>query len=176
MPDGDTNEMRAHAGRVLEAYRERRRTRRGDDTWYGAAEGLLEDADHGLDADGASRRRSELVEEAREAGMPDALAELFYDVAGEEGLDPLLAFELVRSGLGIVPPAEGLDNAPDEPTTDKYRPEWLEPPVPPDTLLRERALRVSFRRLRRLLEEHAGDAAAAFEAFAHEPDAGVLGY
>lgn len=173
MPDWN-GEM--HAERVLEAYRERRRTRRGDDTWYGAAEGLLEDADHDLDEEAVSRRRIDLVAEACAVGMPDELAEMFYDVAHEEGLDPALAFELVRSGIGIVPPGEGLDNAPAEPTTDKYRPEWLEPPVPPDALLRERTLRVSLRRLRGLLERHAGDASAALRAFTLEPDAGPVGY
>ena len=180
MPDPTTDrqmeERQVRAQHVLEAYRERRRTRRGDDTWFGAAEGLLEDANRGLDDEGISRRRVDMVEEALAVGMGEELAELFYDVAQEEGLDPALAFELVRCGLGIVPPAEGLDNAPEEPTTDKYRPEWLEPPIPPDTLLRERTLRVSFRRMRGLLERHAGDAAAAFEAFAREPDAGPVGY
>lgn len=172
----DMEDREARADRVLHAYRERRRTRRGEDTWFGAAEGLLDDGERGLDADVLSRRRLDMVQEARAVGMPDELAEMFYDVAQEEGLDPILAFELVRSGLGIVPPPEGLDNAPHEPTTDKYRPEWLEPPVPPDALLRERTLRVSFRRLRGLLERHTGDAAAAFQAFAREPDAGPVGY
>lgn len=175
--DDDTQETTVRqAEHVLESYRERRRTRRGDDTWYGEAEGLLEDADHGLDPAGASRRRADLMDDARAVGMPDELAEMFYEIALDERLDPLLAFELVRAGIGIVPPRDGVDNAPEAPTTDKYRPEWLLPAVPTDTLLRERALRVSFRRLRRLLEEHAGDAAAAFDAFGREPDAGPLGY
>lgn len=172
----EMHEREARAERVLEAYRERRRTRRGDDTWFGAAEGLLEDADHALDAEGASRRRIDVVQEALDCGMPEELATLMYDVAQEEGLDPVLAYELVRSGLGIVPPRDGLGNAPEEPTTDKYRPEWLEPPIPPDELLRERTLRVSFRRLRGLLERHADDAGAAFRAFGREPDAGPVGY
>jgi hypothetical protein len=169
-------EREERAQRVLRAYRERRRARRGEDTWFGAAEGLLEDADHGLDAEGVSRRRMDVVEEALEAGVPEELAEMLYDVAVEEGLDPVLGHELVRSGLGILPPSDGVENAPAEPTTDKYRPEWLEPAVPPDDLLRERTLRVSFRRLRGLLERHAGDAPAAFAAFAREPDAGPVGY
>jgi hypothetical protein len=148
----EMQERERRAEHVLAAYRERRRTRRGDDTWFGAAEGLLEDADHGLDPEGASHRRA------------------------EEGLDPVLAVELVRCGLGIFPPEAGLENAPDEPTTDKYRPTWLEPPIPPDEQLRERTLRVSFRRLRGLLERHAEDADAAFRAFGREPDAGPVGY
>jgi hypothetical protein len=172
----EMQERERRAEHVLAAYRERRRTRRGDDTWFGAAEGLLEDADHGLDPEGASRRRADVVREACEVGMPEELAALMYDVAQEEGLDPVLAFELVRCGLGIFPPEAGLENAPDEPTTDKYRPTWLEPPIPPDEQLRERTLRVSFRRLRGLLERHADDADAAFRAFGREPDAGPVGY
>jgi hypothetical protein len=170
---GGSEERAEH---VLRGYRERRRRRRGDDTWYGTVEGALEDADHGLDAEGIGRRRMDVVSEAVALGMSDELAEMLYDVAVEEGLDPLLAHELVCSGLGIPPPEDGLENAPGMPTTDKYRPEWLEPPVPPDALLRERTLRVSFRRLRGLLERHAGDAAEALRAFAREPDAGPVGY
>jgi hypothetical protein len=172
----EPGERQVRAERILEAYRERRRTRRGDDTWYGAAEGLLEDADHGLDPDAVSRRRRDVVCEALDLGIPEALATLLYDVAGEEGLDPVLAFELVRSGLGILPPRDGVENAQREPATDKYRPAWLEPALPPDTVLRERTLRISFRRLRGLLERHAGDGEAAFRAFAAEPDAGPVGY
>ena len=36
-------------------------------------------------------------------------------------------------------------------------------------------LRMSFRRLRALLEEH-GEPAAAFRAYAHEPDVGLFGF
>ena len=108
--------------------------------------------------------------------MSAELAEMLYEVAQEEGLDPALAYELVRSGLGVLPPPEGVENAPTFAVSDKYRPEWLEPPVDPDTMLRERTLRFSFRRLRALLEEHTGDAAAAFRAFAREPDVGPVGY
>jgi hypothetical protein len=75
----------------------------------------------------------------------------------------------------VAPPRGGLENAPEQPVTDKYMPEWLLPPTPTDTVLRERMLRLSFRRLRALLEEH-GDAGAAFRAFAREPDVAHLGY
>ncbi|HEX6036675.1 hypothetical protein [Longimicrobium sp.] len=170
----DMEEREERANHALAAYRERRRLRRGDDTWFGAGEGLLDEA--GLNADEVSRRRMDVIQEAVAVGMSDELAEMLYDVAHEEGLDPAMAFELVRSGMGVLPPAEGLENAPQFATTDKYRPEWLEEPVDPDTVLRERTLRFSFRRLRGLLEQHTGDAAAAFRAFAREPDVGAVGY
>lgn len=172
----DMQEREERAERALQAYRERRRNRRGDDTWFGSGEGLLEGAEQGLNADEISRRRIDVIQECVAVGMSDELAEMLYDVAYEEGLDPALAYELVRSGMGVLPPAEGLENASHFATTDKYRPEWLEPPVDPDTVLRERTLRFSFRRLRALLEQHTGDAAAAFRAFAREPDVGPVGY
>jgi hypothetical protein len=82
----------------------------------------------------------------------------------------------VRSGLGICPPGEGVSNAPSQPTSDKYAPGWLlQPASSPDDLLRERMLRISFRRLRAMLEEHP-EPADAMRAFAREPDAGVFGY
>jgi hypothetical protein len=101
---------------------------------------------------------------------------MMYDIAVEEGLDPMLAFELVRSGLGVAPPADGIDNSPSQPTTDKYTPGWLmQPASPTDDMLRERMLRLSFRRVRGLLEAHA-DPADALRAFAREPDVGAFGY
>lgn len=172
----DMTERELRAEHALDAYRERRRMRRGEDTWFGDGEGLLEVAEQGLDADALSRRRLDVIQEAIDVGMGDELAEMLYDVAREEGLDPVLAYELVRCGMGVLPPPEGVENAPGFPTADKYRPEWLEPPVDPDTLLRERTLRFSFRRLRGLLEEHRGNAAEAFRAFAREPDVGPVGY
>ena len=172
----DMQDREARAGRALDAYRERRRSRRGDDTWFGSGEGLLEAAEQGLNEEELSRRRMDVIEDCLAVGMSGDLAEMLYDVARDEGLDPPLAYELVRSGMGVMPPEGGLDNAPDFATSDKYRPEWLEPPVDPDSVLRERALRLSFRRVRGLLEQHTGDAAAAFRAFAREPDVGRVGY
>lgn len=173
--DWTTTERETRAGHVLDAYSERRRARRGEDTWFGDPRGLREGAEAGLNADELSRRRLDVVQEAVNVGMPAELAELMYDIARDEGLDPVLAFELVRSGMGVLPPEDGLDNAPRHHTTDKYRPEWLEPPVDPDTLLRERTLRISFRRLRGFLERDE-DPADAFQAFAREPDVGAVGY
>ena len=108
-------------------------------------------------------------------GLAPELAEMMYDVAAEEGLDPVLAYELVRSGLGVAPPAGGVANAADQPASDKYYPTWLLPASPTDDVLRERMLRLSFRRLRSLLEVHA-DPAEAFRLYAREPDVGVYGF
>ena len=164
-----------HAGHVLEAYLERRRRRRADDTFFGSSSFLIGAADDSATHDGV-RRRTELLGDARDAGMSPELADMMYDIAVEEGLDPMLAFELVRSGLGVAPPAEGLDNSPSQPTSDKYAPGWLmQAPEPTDTMLRERMLRLSFRRVRGLLETHP-EPDDAFRAFAREPDVGAYGY
>lgn len=163
----DREERADHA---LHAYRERRRRRRAEDTWFGSAEGLLGD-----DAAERARRRMDVIEEAQDEGMSPELAEMMYDVAAEEGLDPALAYELVRSGLGVAPPAGGVANAAEQPASDKYYPTWLLPASPTDDILRERMLRLSFRRLRSLLEQHV-DPAEAFHAYAREPDVGVYGF
>lgn len=163
------------ARRVLNAYRDRRRRRRADDTYFGSAECFIEYVDSAPETPEHERRRSDLLQEADEAGMPRDLAELLYDVAREEGLDPGLGFELVRGGLGVCTPPDGLTNASVAPTTDKYLPPWMFPASPPDHIIRERTLHLSFRRLRSLLEQfHEVD--DAFRRFANEPDVGHCGY
>lgn len=120
-------------------------------------------------------RRSSILEEADRDGMPSDLAELLYDIAGEEGLDPAIAYELVRTGLGVAPPVDGVSTVADAPSVDKYLPTWMFPATPPDQLLRERMLRVSFRRLRSFLEAEE-DIERALLDFANEPDVGHFGY
>jgi GNAT superfamily N-acetyltransferase len=166
---------RERAEHMLHAYRERRRSRRADDTFFGSAECLLSHVESGIGEPERSSRRIELLEEAEGDGMSRDLAERIYEVAREEGIDPALGYELVRCGLGVVPPSDGIETASAQPTTDKYLPQWMFPPVPTDTVLRERMLRFSFRRLRGLLEEHR-EVDLAFRAFADEPDVGTQGY
>jgi hypothetical protein len=163
------------AQRALHEFRERRRRRRAEDTYFGSADVLLPREDGSSPERELERRRSEIMEDAEKGGMPHELAELLYDVALEEGLDPALAFELVRTGLGVAPPPGGVSNAPEEPAVDKYLPPWMFPPEPTDHLLRERMLRTSFRRLRSLLEENP-EIDEAFRRFANEPDVGHYGY
>jgi hypothetical protein len=167
---GTVEQRRESAGGILAAYRERRRRRRAEDTYFGSQDCLFPSG-----VDTHRQRRDEILEDARRVGMPEALAELLYEVAQDEGLDPGLAFDLVRSGLGIAPPEGGVSNAADEPMVDKYLPEWFFPALPPDDLLRERMLRTSMRRLRSLLERYT-EVEDAFRAFAEEPDVGYYGY
>lgn len=173
---GDTLEQREESARhALHEYRERRRRRRADDTFFGSTECLLPRDESEAQHREMERRRVDLMADAEEIGMSTELAELLYDIAREEGLDPGIAFELVRTGLGVAPPLDGISNAPDQPVIDRYLPAWMFPAEPTDRLLRERMLRVSFRRLRSLLEEEQ-DADAALRRFAAEPDVGHYGY
>lgn len=172
----DTVERRQQsAEHVLQAFRERRRQRRGEDTYFGSAECLVEHAESGVEASEVERRRSSILKDAERAGMSRDLAEMLYDVAREEGLDPAIGFELVRCGLGVCPPPEGISTASSAPATDKYLPPWMFPASPPDQQMRERTLHMSFRRLRSLLES-THDVDQAFRQFANEPDVGHCGY
>jgi hypothetical protein len=154
---------------ALERYRGQRRE------GTGAIECLLERA-RGIAEDlEGHRRRVEMVEWAtHERGMPQPLAEQVFDTAGEEGLDPLFAFEIVLCGVGVrelEPPGEGSD----APASVSGGPNWLETPPPEERARRERLLRSSFRRLRGLLERHAS-AEDALIAFTREPDVDETAY
>ena len=124
-------------------------------------------------SDQLDRRRASILSTAAEAGIATETAELMYDVALEEGLDPALALDLVKSGMAVEPPAEA--DIPDAPTADRYLPTWLFPASSREQLDRERLLRLSFRRLRGLVESE-GDVEAAFQRFAAEPDVRRHGY
>jgi hypothetical protein len=132
-----------------------------------AAACLLQRADELENMAGRQRRRIELVERAvDEEGVERELAEEAYDLAREEGLEPAFGLELVRCGVAVCEPPDS-----DLGTTAavKGHPEWLEPPVPRAEATRERRLRMSFRRLRSLLEER-DTPEEALVAFATEPD------
>ncbi len=154
---------------ALERYR-RGAAQRGE-----AAACLLERA-HELEGPaGHQRRRSELVDRAvRESGLEWTAAQAVYELAREEGLDPALAFELLHCrvlvlGPGDVRPTDARAHTELEATP----PEWVESQPPPAAeARRERRLRGSFRRLRRLIEER-GTPEEALVAFAEEPDVAI---
>jgi len=174
-PDESSLHRTRSAQRALEGYRERRRERRGEDTYFGSSALLRAAVEQGLSVEDIDSRRSSIIDAARAEGLPLDLAELLYDVAWDEGLDPAIGFELVRTGLGVAPPPGGAVTAAEAPSTDMYLPPWMFPATPPDDVLRERMLRVSFRRLRSFLEAEE-DVDQAFRRFASEPDVGHYGY
>lgn len=121
-----------------------------------------------------SRRREDLTARALEAGHSREYADLIYDVAEEEQLDPAVAFEVVLAGVGV---RDLGDQAPDhwQETQVEAPPQWIEPAPSAPEAARERHMRITFRRLRRHLET-APSAAEAVEAFVREPDVGDIEY
>jgi hypothetical protein len=116
-----------------------------------------------------SERHADMVAgvEAR-THVPRTVLERAYDLAREAGLDPALALELVGCGVSVVE----LDPEPTvaEEAHSSNPPDWVAPPAAPvDVLVLERRLRLTFRRLRTLLERE-DDLNAAIEKFAREPD------
>ncbi len=128
-----------------------------------------------LAGESAPRRREELVERALAAGHNREYADQIYDLAEEEGVDPTFAFELVLNGIGVrelTPPSE--DTWAERQVGSP--PEWItEQAEPPDSAARERHMRNTFRRLRRMFELHPSPR-AALEAFAREPDVAEMTY
>jgi hypothetical protein len=135
---------------------------------------LVQRADQ-IAADDTPRRRVELVERAVAAGHTREYADLIYDLAEEEGVDPAFAFELVLLGIGVrelSPPND--DNWTESQV--EAPPAWVGEDEPaPDAAARERHMRATFRRLRRMFEEHQAPT-AALQAFAAEPDVDEVVY
>ena len=74
---GDSPDRRHESAlHILHAYRERRRQRRGEDTYFGSVDCFIERSEAGFEQGDRERRRSELMEEAETVGMPRDLAEL----------------------------------------------------------------------------------------------------
>lgn len=141
-----------------------------------AAACLLERARELESLQGHERRRAELVDRAVAGSkLSWADAERVFDLAQEEGLDPALAFELLHCGVLVRDPPVEPGRPEGETLLEATPPEWIQPTsttAPPDAP-RERRLRASFRRLRRLLEER-GAPEEALIAYAEEPDVARL--
>lgn len=121
------------------------------------------------------RRRVELVERAVGEGHTVEFADMVYDLAEEESVDPAFAFELVLNGIGVRDLAEPNQDGWLE-TQVEAAPEWVtREKLDSGDAARERHMRTTFRRLRRVFEEHATPE-AALRAFAAEPDVGEIEY
>jgi hypothetical protein len=119
------------------------------------------------------RRHEALMEWAEgELGLERSYAEKLYALAEEEDLEPILAFQLIRSGLGVrelEAPEQDMDE-----TVQQAPPDWLaDDRAELDDIELERRVRGSFRRFRSHLD--ASDSpAAAVEAFLSEADIGLV--
>lgn len=145
----------------------------------GARAPCLLEAAARLDDPDRPRRQAELVEQfTRDTGAGRDDAEDIYRVAREEGLEPAFAFELVRCGVAVRGPDDAVPTEikGDTALAQGSVPEWVAgPPSDEEEARRERRLRTSFRRLRRLLTEHP-EPEDALVAFLEEPDVHADGY
>ena len=119
------------------------------------------------------RRHEALMEWAEsELELDREYAEQIYALAEEEDLEPVYAFHLVHSGLGVRE-LEAPDQDMEE-TVQQRPPEWVaEDAVELEDVVLERRLRASFRRLRSHLEQSA-TASDAITRFLAEPDVGAV--
>jgi hypothetical protein len=116
------------------------------------------------------RRHEVLLDQAVARDRLDpAQAEAVYELALEENLEPEFGLLLAATGVGVVE-LEALATDPERLGIQQSPPGWVaDAGIPPVEARRERRLRLSFRRLRGLLEE-SGSAAEALRRFANEPD------
>ena len=119
------------------------------------------------------RRHEALMEWAEEHGIDRGYAEQIYALAEEEELEPMLALQLVRAGIGVRELQEPEQDM-DEEATQQAPPDWVaEDAVELDDVALERRLRATFRRLRAHVEA-SGSAKAAVDAMLREPDVGLV--
>jgi hypothetical protein len=125
-------------------------------------------------SDETPRRRIDLIERAVAQGYSVEFADLIYDVAEQEALDPAFGFELVLNSIGVrelAPP-----NADSWVETQvEAPPPWVTQPDVPAVAEHERQLRTTFRRLRAAFEDHPTPR-AALESFASQPDVAEMKY
>jgi hypothetical protein len=118
-------------------------------------------------------RRANLLEKSQKrSGAPLHVLDRAYDLAIEEGLDPVLALELVGCGIAVVElaPKQPLDEA------HSMTPDFVEPVMEPlPDIIRERRMRQTFRRMRSALEA-SSDLGTAIDRFAAEPDVAAFDY
>lgn len=120
------------------------------------------------------RRHEALMEWAEtELRLERDYAEQIYALAEEEELEPVYAFHLVRSGLGVRELEEPEQDM-DEEAVQQAPPDWVaEETVELEDVILERRLRASFRRLRSHLNNSASPADGV-RNFLAEPDVGAV--
>lgn len=118
-----------------------------------------------------NQRLREVQGFSAEHAIPADLAATVYDVALAEGVDPSIAFRLVEAESSFrrmaVSEAGAVGYTQIKPSTAS----WLDPTVTPDRLFEARTnLRLGFRYLSLLLEEHGGDFRMALLAYNQGPN------
>ncbi|HSH46396.1 MAG TPA: hypothetical protein VK966_11185 [Longimicrobiales bacterium] len=120
---------------------------------------------------GREKRRETLIERAESRGLERADAERAYDLAREEGLDPVYGLALVGQGISV----RSFGGEANVEVAEAVEPEWIDNPPDPDEASLERRLRETFRRFRSFLEREPS-VRDAIREFGKEPDLEAYDY
>jgi soluble lytic murein transglycosylase-like protein len=116
------------------------------------------------------RRLHSIIEQAQAHRIPADLAESIYDIAVAEGVDPALAFSLVRVESGFL---EGAVSSAGAVGLTQVMPStafWLKPGITYGELFEpDLNLRLGFRYLRMMLKQYQGDLHLALLAYNRGP-------
>jgi soluble lytic murein transglycosylase-like protein len=116
------------------------------------------------------QRLSRIVEYSRTHRIPADLATAIYDISLSEGIDPALAFSLVRVESGFTRRAISSAGAVGFTQVMPSTAFWLQPGLKYDDLFeRDVNLRLGFRYLRMMLEQYDGDLHLALLAYNRGP-------
>ncbi|HEX6308617.1 MAG TPA: lytic transglycosylase domain-containing protein [Longimicrobiales bacterium] len=115
-------------------------------------------------------RLSNIVEHSKTYRIPADLATAIYDIALSEGVDPTLAFSLVRVESGFTRRAVSSAGAVGLTQVMPKTAFWLQPGLAREDLFeRDTNLRLGFRYLRMMLEQYDGDLHLALLAYNRGP-------
>lgn len=114
---------------------------------------------------GREHRREALIERAESRGLARSDAEVAYDLAVEEGLEPAYALAVVGQGISV----RNFGDSAGAEVSESVEPDWIDRPPTQREAVRERRLRETFRRLRAFLEDEPTPR-DAIARFAREPD------
>ncbi|HEX6134987.1 MAG TPA: lytic transglycosylase domain-containing protein [Longimicrobiales bacterium] len=116
------------------------------------------------------QRLSQIVDHSKTHRIPADLATAIYDIALSEGVDPALAFSLVRVESGFTRRAVSSAGAVGLTQVMPKTAFWLQPGLSRDDLFeRDTNLRLGFRYLRMMLEQYDGDLHLALLAYNRGP-------
>jgi soluble lytic murein transglycosylase-like protein len=116
-------------------------------------------------------RLSAIVAQSQQHRIPADLATAIYDIALAEGVDPLLAFSLVRVESGFTRRAVSSAGAVGFTQVMPSTALWLQPGLAyTDLFERDTNLRLGFRYLRMMLEQYQGDLNLALLAYNRGPN------
>jgi soluble lytic murein transglycosylase-like protein len=116
-------------------------------------------------------RMHAIMEQSRRHRIPADLAAAIHDIAVEEGVDPVLAFSLVRVESGFVRGAISSAGAVGLTQVMPSTARWLQPDIAYSELFeRDKNLRLGFRYLRMLMRQYDGNLHLALLAYNRGPN------